>query len=285
MINPQTQLFGVIGDPITHSASPLIHNYTFQQLQFDGAYMAFHITSNQLKDCLNSLQTLGFKGINVTIPHKETILNHCTHIDKHSAAIGAANTIVISNEGFHAYNTDGIGFIYALKNYHNVSLTNKNITIIGAGGSAKAIAVACLSETIKSLTIINRSKTNADHLLTMLKKQPHSTTLSSYSLDSDKSLDSLKKSDIVINTTPLGMAPHINNSPLTTFDWVTKNHTCYDIIYNPSKTLFLQKAAEHGAKTFNGASMLAAQAMYAFKHFTTLDAPFKHFINPLIKKQ
>jgi len=280
MITTQTKKFAVIGDPIAHSASPKMHNSVFNTINIDGIYLAMHITPSQLKSTLPALKTLGFQGINVTIPHKETILNYCDTIDDLAQTIGAINTVVLKNNQWHGYNTDAPGFIYAIETQNNFSLNHKTITIIGAGGTAKALSIACLNSSITSLNIINRTLTKANTLKDKLSTLT-TTPIATAQINSATALTMLKQSNLVINTTPIGMHPNTTDCPLADMTWVTPKHFCFDVIYTPATTSFLNQAKHHQAKTANGLSMLAAQAMYAFKHFTNQTVDFNHFYSAI----
>ena len=281
-INTNTTICGVIGDPIHHSASPSIHNSIYSHYNLNYAYHAFHVTKSNLQNAINSFKTLGIKGINVTIPHKESILEHCTTLDELAKKIGAVNTIVFDKEHIHGYNTDGIGFIYAIKHHCKATLKHKHIAILGAGGTAKAISVACNDEQAKSITIINRTLSKAEQCIAHLNTIESTSTLKALSLNSSESFDALAQADIVINTTSVGLNANCNESPLSSMTWASKKHICYDVIYSPPKTEFLIQGEKNGALCFNGSSMLAGQAMYAFTHFTGKNIPFSYFLNPLL---
>ena len=279
MISVQTQRFAVIGDPINQSLSPLMHNYVFNKHHIDGIYLACHILPDELHQTLPSCKALGFSGINVTIPHKETIINYCTSVSKEASMIGAVNTIIIK-DGYHGFNTDCPGFLYALNHYHNLPLKNINITIIGAGGTAKALSVACLSQGAASLTIINRTKQRALALKTHLSHH-FNQPITVCDLESKESYHQLAQSRLVINTTPAGM--HQATLPTQSMDWVSSNHFCYDVVYSSTDTPFLAAAKQAGAQTADGTSLLAAQAMIACEHFTGNKIPFNDFLTPLLQ--
>ena len=220
-INPTTTICGVIGDPIHHSASPTIHNSIYQRYNLNYAYHAFHVTNSNLLNAITAFKTLGIKGINITIPHKESIIQHCTTLDDLAKKTGAVNTVVFNKQEVHGYNTDGIGFIYAIKHHCNTSLKFKHIAILGAGGTSKAIGVACDLEQAKSITFINRTLSRAEQCVTHLKTIGSSSRLSALSLNSSESFDALTKADIVINTTAVGLNTNNHENPVSSMNWLS----------------------------------------------------------------
>lgn len=274
MINGTTELLAVIGNPIKHSASPKMHNAMIQSLGLDIAYVALRIEDNQFEAAIRGLKALNFIGFNVTVPYKETILPYLDFQDELSKSIGAVNTVVISEGKLKGYNTDGLGFKFALEKQASFSLANKKVVIIGAGGTAKAIAFISLHSGASSVHIVNRSADRVEELCELLSKFAKEGQLH-YSLSKDvSSLNGLNEADIVVNTTPMGMAPYEQCFPIDNLTWIHDQHLIYDVVYSPKQTLFLQEAKKKNAKILNGAGMLAAQATVAFKLFTGKEASF-----------
>lgn len=253
------ELFGLIGHPVEHSISPLMHNAAFEHLKVSGHYMGFDILPENLKESLLALKLLNFKGFNVTIPHKTSVMNHLDDIDEKAFEIGAVNTVVNHQGKWVGYNTDWQGFILSLKT-EGLSLKNKKVCVFGHGGAAKAIVYACINEPVKSLEIFSRRLEKVDSWFRALADKHAFVELKSYDHYEEKN-----NYDLMINTTPLGMFPETNISIVDTA-LAGHDHTIFfDLIYNPSETLFLKGGRESGRKTINGLDMLIYQGIGALK--------------------
>lgn len=272
-INGKTQILGIIGNPIAHTASPQMHNAMLEHLSLNYIYIPFKIEPNQLQNTLTAVRAMNIKGLNVTIPFKEQVIPFLDALDISAKQVGAVNTIINQNGHLTGYNTDGSGFITSLKIENNTDVRDKRCVIIGAGGSAKSIGFALLEHGAKSLMILNRTLTNAKALKSNLEKYYQAPIFSSDFQDKNQ-YDMLQEADIIINTTPIGMDPHINQTPIEAFDWVLPQHLICDIIYKPKETLFLKKAKEKKAKIGYGYGMLVGQGILAFELFTQHKADY-----------
>jgi len=282
-INGKTKILGIIGNPVEHTASPIMHNAVIKKLGLNYVYVPLKVEKNKLGVMLEAIKAANISGVNITIPFKETVIPYLDEIDLIAKQIGAVNTIVNINGTLKGYNTDGQGFLYSLKNIYNISLLEKSVVILGSGGSAKAIAFSLLQEKISELVIINRTLPRAIDLkekLGMSSKAP----ILAYSLDDPMLNDLLSKAQLIINTTSMGMEPNINNAPITNFNWIKKDHIIYDIIYKPMETLFIQKAKQKGAKTLSGLEMLIGQGLLSFKLFTGHEAPYEIMKSEVLKE-
>lgn len=280
MITGKTRITGVIGHPIEHSMSPPMHNNAYKQLNMDYVYVAFHVQPEDIEKLITSAKTLGIRGLNVTIPHKTTIIPYLDEIDETAKKIGAVNTIQFKDNKAKGYNTDGIGAIKSIQEY--TTLQDKNILILGAGGASKAISFTLINENINSLTIANRTKENAEQLIENIKKQTNFTKIQYHTInDVDEIIEDM---DIIINTTPIGMYPHHEVKPPIKTDNINKNHIVMDIIYNPLETQLLKQSKENGAQTINGTSMLINQGLVSFEIFTGEKATYKSFEEALLNQ-
>jgi len=280
MITGKTKITGVIGHPIEHSMSPPMHNNAYKQLNMDYVYVAFHVQPEDIEKLITSAKTLGIRGLNVTIPHKTTIIPYLDEIDETAKKIGAVNTIQFKDNKAKGYNTDGIGAIKSIQEY--TTLQDKNILILGAGGASKAISFTLINENINSLTIANRTKENAEQLIENIKKQTNFTKIQYHTInDVDEIIEDM---DIIINTTPIGMYPHHEVKPPIKTDNINKNHIVMDIIYNPLETQLLKQSKENGAQTINGTSMLINQGLVSFEIFTGEKATYKSFEEALLNQ-
>ncbi len=263
---------GVIGDPISHSLSPFIHNGWYHKLGLDYEYQKFHVLPSELGDFLSSMNEKGISGINVTIPHKETVIPFLNFEDEGLLAqnIGAANTIVNRDGQLFGYSTDGDGFFKSINYQWVLQISGKKIVILGAGGSARAIGFSAMAHKASSIVFANRTLNRASHLVQDFSYHVPSNEHNPFTATTlDESLiPLLKDADLVINTTSVGMFPNNEDCPLSDMSWVKKGQYVYDIIYKPQKTVFLKQAEERGAKILNGLGMLVGQAAIAFAYFT-----------------
>ena len=279
MITGKTLITGVIGHPIEHSFSPPMHNNAYKLMNMDYKYVPFHVEVENLKHVITSAKTLNIKGLNVTIPHKTTIIPYLDEIDETAEKIGAVNTINFKDGIAKGYNTDGIGAIVSIEKY--TSLKDKNIMIIGAGGASKAITFTLLNKNITQLIVANRSKDNAQKLITNLKNQTNFENIDFINIKkTDNVIDDV---DIIINTTPIGMYPKDEVAPPIKTDKISSKHTVMDIIYNPLETQLLKQSKKQGATTIPGTHMLINQGIKAFEIFTGKTPSYESFEKPLLK--
>lgn len=280
MITGKTKVAGVIGHPIEHSMSPPMHNNAYKQLNMDYVYVAFHVLPEDIGELIKSSKVLGIRGLNVTIPHKTTVIPYLDEIDETAEKIGAVNTIQFKDGIAKGYNTDGIGAIKSIQQY--TALKGKDVLIVGAGGASKAIAFTLINEKIKSLTIANRSKENAQKLIDNIKKQ---TTFEKIGYQPINEADEIIGDvDIIINTTPIGMYPKHEVEPPIKTDKITDKHIVMDIIYNPLETELLKQSRLNGATTINGTSMLINQGLVSFEIFTGRKASYESFEEALLEQ-
>lgn len=249
MINAQTKLYGVIGNPVRHSLSPIIHNRVFKRMGLNAVYVAFEV--NDLRGALKGIRDLGIDGASVTIPFKTRVIPLLDQIEDVAREIQAVNTI--KNEGgkLIGYNTDWCGAIEALE--EGINLENKRIILLGAGGAAKAIAFGLKNKGCQ-VFIYNRSLNKSKDLAREL---------------GFNSLSSLNGVDphVIINATSVGMHPHHGESPLPR-EALRRGMVVMDIVYQPLKTKLLQDAEEQGCRTINGLEMLSRQAAVQIEIWT-----------------
>ena len=253
-------LAGVIGHPISHSKSPKLHNYWLSKYKINGFYIPFSVTTEKLQSSIKSLIELGFNGVNVTIPHKTNVLSFADSITDRAALIGAANTLYFSKNGrIHADNTDGYGFIQnIIDEIPEYDFYDKTALIYGAGGSARAIASALLSNGVKEVGITNRTRSKAQIISENLGAKVSV-------VDWRAAPDTITKVDIIINATSMGMAGQPDFSqPISR---AKKTALVVDIVYNPLITGLIKEAKELKFKTVGGIGMLINQAVPGFEHW------------------
>lgn len=256
-INTKTKICCVIGNPITHSLSPSIHNAGYKFLGLNFIYTAFKIEN--LKDAVKGFKALDIKGISITLPHKVNIIPFLDAIDKKAKEIGAVNTVVNNNGILKGFNTDCDGALKALKEV--TDLKNKKIIIVGAGGAAKAIAFG-LKEENTNILILNRTLEKARYLAQEINAK----------FGSLDNLSEIKNCDILIHTTSSGMHPNTNQSIIPQ-EFLHKNLVVFDVVYNPKETLLIKNAKQKRCKIVHGYKMLLYQAATQFEMFTNQKAP------------
>ena len=266
-IKGSTNIVGLIGHPVEHSFSPPMHNAAFAELGLDYAYVAFDVNPDDLKSAVDGAKSLNIKGFNVTIPHKIEVMQYLDELDEVARLIGAVNTIDFKD--LKGYNTDGIGAVRAIEEV--TSIKDKNVVVAGAGGASRAISFYLAKFGAGSMTILNRNANKAKDLAGDVLK---SDLIGDVGADSISEIDSyLKDADILVDTTPLGMDPHINDEPIAKSDAMHDGLVVFDAVYNPNETVLLKEAIKAGAKPVYGIKMLLYQGAESFKIWTGRDAP------------
>lgn len=266
-IKGSTNIVGLIGHPVEHSFSPPMHNAAFAELGLDYAYVAFDVNPDDLKSAVDGAKSLNIKGFNVTIPHKIEVMQYLDELDEVARLIGAVNTIDFKN--LKGYNTDGIGAVRAIEEV--TSIKDKNVVVAGAGGASRAISFYLAKFGAGSMTILNRNANKAKDLAGDVLK---SDLIGDVGADSISEIDSyLKDADILVDTTPLGMDPHVNDEPIAKSDAMHDGLVVFDAVYNPNETVLLKEAIKAGAKPVYGIKMLLYQGAESFKIWTGRDAP------------
>ncbi|WP_027407874.1 shikimate dehydrogenase [Anoxybacteroides tepidamans] len=255
-------IYGVLGCPVHHSLSPVMHNDAFRELGIAGHYYAFHVEKEHLRDAIKGLKALGIAGVNVTIPHKTAVIPLLDEIDNMARQIGAVNTIVNENGRLIGYNTDGPGFVRALCEETKTDIKGKRVLLVGAGGAARGIYFALASAQASRIDVCNRTKSNAEQLI---EQSAVSIASAAYSLQEAE--ERLAEYEIVINTTSVGLYPNVDATPLS-LENLRVNTIVSDIIYNPLETKWLREAKEKGAVVQNGVGMFVYQGALAFEKWT-----------------
>lgn len=277
-VSGRTKLTGLIGNPMEHTVSPVLQNSLFSMMGIDGIYIPIRVPGGKLEEALRGLSACGFSGLNVTIPYKEEILQYLDEISEEAVLLGAANTIRFSDGKLYGYNTDGEGFMRAFTEQTGENFKDKNVCIIGAGGTARALSVKIAAAGAERITIINRTPERAQELSNnagrlLRERGLIKTTLTPLASESGDAAEELEKCDIIINTTPAGMYPNTDCSPLKDDFRFRSEQTVYDVIYNPAETKLLAQAKKYGCRTANGAAMLFYQGVRAFEIWTETEIP------------
>jgi shikimate dehydrogenase len=242
-------LSGLLGESLKHSYSPQIHSSLFAKTNMEAYYHLFEVDKKDLAQVVNSMKILKIKGLNVTIPYKVEVIQYLDDISKEAEAIGAVNTIVIEDGKTIGYNTDYFGFGHMLNKF-NIKVDKKSAVLLGAGGATKAVYHYLLNHGAKEIIIVSRNKNKNEEYYKNVQIVDY------------EGLKELKDRDIVINCTPVGMYPKIDESPIEK-ELLKNFKIAVDLIYNPEKTKFLLEAENLGLKAVNGLYMLVSQAIKA----------------------
>ncbi|MGQ9732049.1 MAG: shikimate dehydrogenase [Candidatus Zipacnadales bacterium] len=266
-----TKLVGVIGDPIEHSLSPPMHNAAFRTLGLDWAYVPFRVEANRIAEALRGVVALNMVGINVTIPHKQAAAELVDEIDPAAQALTSVNTIHNVGGRLKGYSTDGAGFIRSVED-RGTTLAGKTVALVGSGGSARAVAYALLQAGVASLTLIARRPERAEAISNLLAEHTGRET-PVVALASDYARLAVSNADMVVDSTSVGMYPHVDVAPVIPGEWLHAGQLVCDLTYNPRDTVLLRAARAAGAETLDGTGMLVHQGAIAFEIWTGVKAP------------
>jgi shikimate dehydrogenase len=270
-ISGKTRVCAIIGDPVEHSLSPVMHNAAFKILGLNLVYVAFIVTRNELRDAISGARSLGLQGLNVTMPHKNAVINYLDEIDSTARAIGAVNTILNEEGRLIGYNTDGIGAMKALQE-NGISSDGKKMLLLGAGGAARAIAYQAAQE-VEELVILNRTSEKTEILTEFLHRE-FDKKVKGGALSSEILEEEVEDTDILVNATSVGMLPDVSRS-LVPKSSLRADLCVMDIIYNPLETKLVRDAKVVGAKVVSGLEMLIYQGAVSFEIWTNCPAPVK----------
>ena len=283
MISSKTSFIALIGNPVSHSLSPIMQNAAFQYLGLDLIYIAIPCKDEDLELVLNSLKKINCKGLNITIPYKEKVFNLCSEISPIASKLKAINTLKLNSEKeWSATNTDVEGFIYPLK---TLNLTKKRSIVLGAGGAARSVIQGLINLNFSSISVVSRNKSSLDELIKNFKDQ---IELQGFLNNDSEAQNLIEEADLVVNTTPVGMKTSksdINVLPYGESFWRSLNSKTiiYDLIYNPAPTYLLKFCGNKGCMTIDGLQMLVAQGLKSLSFWTNgLDVPF-HIMNDALK--
>ncbi len=266
-INGKTQLIGLIGWPVSHSFSPAMHNAAAQALGLNWAYVPLPVAPENLATAVSGLSALGFRGVNVTVPHKQAVMPLLDELEPGAQAIGAVNTIVVAENGrLTGHNTDWSGFLADLQ-AHDIAVTGRDCLLLGAGGSARAVAYG-LSQSGARVHILARRPEQAEQLIADLRPFLRQNQLTSHPLSQLAQITPALTAPLIINSTPLGMTPRESSTPWPDDLPFPEQAIIYDLVYNPRQTRFMQQAEAAGCRAINGLGMLVQQGAAAFTLWT-----------------
>ena len=255
--------FALLGEPLGHSLSPVLHKAIYRQLEIDDAsYRSVELTEERLKSFFSGFRVGGFDGVNVTVPHKATIIPMLDEVDNKAKLLNAVNCVNRVGNKLTGYNTDLLGFDYSLRQ-QDMTIPGNEFAILGAGGSAQAVAAVLAEGEAKLISVLNRTPERAEALKETIAAVNADVKVKL--VDEEKLLARGKHVDCVINTTPAGMRPSKDSalSAKASKELFNSNMLAFDLVYNPLTTPFLKSAEAQGAPIANGLQMLVAQAVYS----------------------
>jgi shikimate dehydrogenase len=265
-LSGKTKVYGLLGNPVSHSLSPLMQNHTFQEYRLDAVYVPFRVSGDDLPSAITGLRALNVSGFNVTVPHKESILPLLDRIDLSAHLIGAVNTVINQDGVLVGYNTDVSGFKRTLHEELNFTFSGKLAVVLGAGGACRAAVVALASSGVESIVVANRSLARAKELVDKLS--PHFLNVRFFVTDYGNSfyIEQLSLADLVVNTTSVGLKGE--DLSFLTLEGIKPSSLIYDMVYSFSETPLIKRARVLNLFSCDGLAMLAAQGEDAFALWT-----------------
>ncbi len=263
-VNGKTRTFGLIGNPVEHTMSPMIHNTLAESMGHNMIYVPLRVAQGQLENAVKGAYGLNLPGLNVTVPYKQDVIPYLADIDPIAEKIGAVNTLVRTEGGYKGYNTDMSGLRRAMEN-DGVSASDTDVIILGAGGAGRMVAFLCASGGAKRVYLLNRSADKAVRIAEEVNTGLETDCVVPMPLGDYKELLKGDKRYLVIQSTSIGLFPDVDKTAIEDTDFYRHVSAGYDLIYNPWETKFMRLTREAGAPAYNGLKMLLYQAVEAFE--------------------
>lgn len=278
------KLVGIVGHPILHSWSPMIHETAFKLTKQNFEYAAFDVFPKNLRDAMKGLVALGIVGCNVTVPHKEAVIEFLDEVSADARLVGAVNTIYVENEMLVGHNTDVDGVVEALKPYKD-QIANETVTVFGAGGGARAVIYTLISYfKPEQIYVINRDTSRSELLKKFFADSQNYMNIKIDELHNLNEAEALAKSQLVVNATPVGMFPDVKENIMLDDSTDLEGKVFFDLVYNPVLTQFLRTARKRNAVIVSGLEMLYHQAARAFELWTGAAMPLEKVREKLDRK-
>lgn len=281
-LNGETRVAGVIGWPVRHSLSPPMHNAAFAALGLNWVYVPFEVHPDRVACAVQAVRALSLVGLNVTIPHKLAILPYLDEISEEAQILGAANTIINLDGHLVGYNTDGEGFLRSLREIGE-DVAGRSVALIGAGGSARSVALAVCRAGASRLSIVNRTVAKAEALVQMVRGALPAAQVAAVALEGPEAEAAVREAQVIVDSTAVGMYPHHEVEPVVPPQWLHAEQTVCDLTYNPRTTVLLKAAIAAGARTLDGTGMLIHQGALAFEYWTGQPAPVEAMREALLR--
>lgn len=269
--NYRAEVLACLGDPVDANPTGAVEEAAFAACGLNWRFLMLRVPEGQLEQAVAGARAMGFKGLGVTMPHKQAIIPYLDDLTPAAKIIGAVNAVYVREEKWIGDNVDGKGFVGALPDSGS-ELSGANVTILGAGGAARAIAVECALAGAKKITVINRTESKGQELARLIEEK---TTAESVFLPWTANIRVPADTGLLVNATSIGLTPNSGEKPDIDYSALHPGMLVCDVVFDPAVPLFLQEAAKQGAKTVSGIGMLVAQAALAFAGWTGMDAPLE----------
>lgn len=267
--NYRAEILACLGDPVDANPTGAVEEAAFAAAGLNWRFLMLRVPEGQLEAAVSGAKAMGFKGLGVTMPHKQAIIPYLDDLTPAAKIIGAVNAVYVRDGKWIGDNVDGKGFVGALPQ-RGKELSGANVTVLGAGGAARAIAVECALAGAKKITIINRTASRGQELAQLIAEK---TDAQSAFLPWTAGISIPADTDLLVNATCVGLTPNSEEKPDIDYDSITPGLLVCDVVFDPAEPLFLREAVKHGATTISGIGMLVAQAALAFTGWTGMDAP------------
>lgn len=270
MIDGHTRTCGLIGNPVEHTMSPMIHNTLAEKLSHNLVYVPFHVEEGRVEEAIKGAYALNLLGLNVTVPYKSQVIPALDKIDELAEKIGAVNTLVRTEDGFKGYNTDMPGLYRAMCS-EGIQIEGQDVILLGAGGAARAVAFLCALKGVERVYMLNRSVKKAEAVAGEVNEKTGKECIYPMALADYKKLPD--KTFLAIQATSVGLYPDVEQVVIEDEEFYRKIHTGYDLIYKPSTTRFMQLVRQQGGRAFHGLKMLLYQGVIAYELWNDVSVP------------
>lgn len=273
----RSELVGAFGCPIDENPTGVMEEAAFAAKGLDYRYLTIKVEKDDLGDAMKAVRAFHMRGINITIPHKVKVLDYLDELSEAASIIGAVNMVVNENGRLYGENTDGKGYLKSVTDA-GISVAGKTITVLGAGGAARAISVECALAGAKKIYIANIEREQGEELVKLIREK---TSADAEFIMWDGAIDVPEDTDILSNATSVGLFPHTDQKPNINYDTVKSSMVVTDVIFNDPHSLFLQEAEKRGARTINGLGMLVNQGALNYTMWTGVEAPVDVMVDTL----
>ncbi len=278
-ITGKTQVVGLFGYPVRHTASPAFQNAGFRAARLDWVYLAFEVYPADLGEAVEGIVALGFRGINLTIPHKQAVMQYLDSLSPEAEIIGAVNTVDIREGRLKGYNTDGRGFVRSIREESGVELSGKSVLVMGVGGAGRAVAIQAALDGAREVSVCDCDESRAQRVAAVIDDKVRAGVARFVPFNPDSIRGALRGCEIFVDATPLGMDG--SDTISIEADWLDPTTFVYDLVYDPPETPLLCAARHRGCRTQNGLGMLLYQGCIAFETWTGIAAPVEEMRDAL----
>ena len=268
-INGKTKLMGLIGNPVEHTLSPVIHNTIAENMNENMVYVPFPV-ADDIESAIKGAYALGIQGMNITVPYKSDVIPFLAKLDEEAEIIGAVNTLVRTENGYKGYNTDLPGLYRAILS-EGIEVRGSRVIIVGAGGAARAAAFMCAFNKAERVVILNRTVEKAERIVNEVKEKTGFAAMEAKAITDYHSIEG--EGYLVLQATKVGLYPKTEESPITDEVFFKKAAVVYDLIYTPQQTMFMRLAQGQGVAAYNGLKMLLYQGVAAYEMWNQVSVP------------